>query len=122
MTPTNADLRQFILQFFNDDELETLCFDYFHEVQQNFTAGMTKNRKAILLIGYGDTRGRLEDLYAALAHERPAEFGWGTFEELLTDEGQPATPPAGAEFMADNSEWEQAVYTLRAYELGQARD
>ncbi len=71
----------------------------------------------------------LEDYHALLAAAGaealplwPTEFGWGTFEGLLTDEGQPATPPAGAEFMADNSEWEQAVYTLRAYELGQARD
>ncbi len=47
----------------------------------------------------------------------PTEFGWGSFDGLLTAEGQPASPPAGSEFMADNSEWEQAVYTLRAFEL-----
>ena len=79
MTPTNADLRQFILQFFSDEELETLCFDYFREAQQNFSDGMTRNRKVILLIGYCDTRGRLDDLYAALERERPTawreEFG-----------------------------------------------
>lgn len=74
MTPSNADLRQFILQFFSDEELETLCFDYFREAQQNFSSGMTKNRKAILLIGYCETRGRLSDLYAALERERPAAW------------------------------------------------
>ncbi len=47
----------------------------------------------------------------------PTEFGWGSFDGLVTDEGQPAAPPAGSEFMADNSEWEQAVYTLRAFEM-----
>ena len=47
----------------------------------------------------------------------PTEFGWGSFEGLVTDTGEPASPPAGSEFMADNSEWEQAVYTLRAFEL-----
>lgn len=52
----------------------------------------------------------------------PTEFGWGTFEGLLTDEGQPASPPAGSEFMADNTEWEQAVYTLRAFEMGNERE
>ena len=52
----------------------------------------------------------------------PTEFGWGTFEGLLTDEGQPASPPAGSEFMADNTEWEQAVYTLRAFEIGNERE
>jgi hypothetical protein len=35
----------------------------------------------------------------------------------VTDTGDPASPPPGSEFMADNSEWEQAVYTLRAFEL-----
>lgn len=52
----------------------------------------------------------------------PTEFGWGSFEGLVTDTGEPASPPAGSEFMADNSEWEQAVYTLRAYELAHGWD
>jgi hypothetical protein len=47
----------------------------------------------------------------------PTEFGWGSFEGLVTDTGEPASPPPGSEFMADNSEWQQAVYTLRAFEL-----
>jgi hypothetical protein len=47
----------------------------------------------------------------------PTEFGWGSFDGLLTAEGAPAAPPPGAEYMADNSEWEQAVYTLRAFEM-----
>jgi hypothetical protein len=41
------------------------------------------------------------------------EFGWGSFD------GFAISPPPGVEFMADVSEWQQAVYTLRAYELGQ---
>ena len=48
----------------------------------------------------------------------PTEFGWGTFEGIVYEDGTPAAPPAGSEFMADNSEWEQAVYTLRAFEMG----
>lgn len=63
------------------------------------------------------------DDYATLlaefgAGERPlwvTEFGWGSFD------GFGAPPPAGAEFMANVSEWQQAVYTLRAYELAHAR-
>ncbi len=39
------------------------------------------------------------------------EFGWGSFEKFGT------SPPAGAEFMTNNSEWQQAEYILRAYEL-----
>ena len=39
------------------------------------------------------------------------EFGWGSFE------GLDATPPADAEYMSAVSEWQQATYTLRAFEL-----
>jgi hypothetical protein len=39
------------------------------------------------------------------------EFGWGSFD------GFDAPPPAGAEFMAYVTEWQQAVYILGAYEL-----
>jgi hypothetical protein len=74
MTPTNADLRQFILQSFSDEELETLCFDYFRDVRQDFTIGMIKNSKVMLLIDYCQSRGRLDDLTAALARERPASW------------------------------------------------
>jgi formylglycine-generating enzyme required for sulfatase activity len=70
MTPTNADLRQFILQAFSDEELETLVFDYFPEVIADFGRGMSQNRKAILLIGHCGRRGRMDDLRAALARER----------------------------------------------------
>ncbi len=54
------------------------------------------------------------------AGDRPlwaTEFGWGTFDGMLTDQGDPAAPPAGAEFMANVTEWEQAEYILGAYEL-----
>ena len=74
MTPTNADLRQFILQFFSDEELETLCFDYFREVRQDFTTGMIRNSKVMILIDHCEKRGRLDDLYAALMRERPVAW------------------------------------------------
>jgi hypothetical protein len=39
------------------------------------------------------------------------EFGWGSFDGI-----DGPTPP-GVEFMNDVTEWQQAVYTMRAYEL-----
>lgn len=39
------------------------------------------------------------------------EFGWGSFD------GMGAAPPSGAEYMAAVSEWQQASFTLRAFEL-----
>ena len=70
MIPTNPDLRKFILQFLSDDELETLCFDYFPEATNEFGGGMSTNRKIIVLIGHCERRGRLADLHAALMRER----------------------------------------------------
>lgn len=64
-----------------------------------------------------DYRAMLAGAGAADLELWPTEFGWGSFEGLTTTEGQPASPPPGSEFMADNSEWEQAVYTLRAFEM-----
>jgi formylglycine-generating enzyme required for sulfatase activity len=74
MSPTNPELRQFITQFFSDEELETLCFDYFPEAANEFGGGMSKNRKVIILIGHCERRGRLADLRAALERERPAAW------------------------------------------------
>jgi hypothetical protein len=44
------------------------------------------------------------------------EFGWGSFE------GLDGSPPAGVEFMNDVTEWQQAVYPLRAYELAHSTE
>jgi hypothetical protein len=64
--------------------------------------------------------------YAAFLKEynvdRPlwvTEFGWGSFEGIVDDDGDPASPPMGAEYMAYVSEWQQAEYILGAYELAQ---
>lgn len=43
------------------------------------------------------------------------EFGWGSFERFE------ALPPPEASFMANVSEWEQAVYALEALQMGHER-
>lgn len=70
MTPTNPELREFINQYFSDEELEALCFDYFPEALNDFGGGMSKSRKVIVLIGHCERRDRLADLHAALMRER----------------------------------------------------
>ena len=74
MIPTNSDLRQFIIQFFSDEELETLAFDYFPEAANDFGSGMSKGRKVIALIGHCERRGRLDDRHAAVGRERAAAW------------------------------------------------
>lgn len=58
--------------YFSDEELETLCFDYFPEVAADFGGGMSKNRKVIALIGHCERRDRLPDLAAALERAEAA--------------------------------------------------
>ena len=59
---------------FNDGELETLCFDYFRDLADEFTAGMLKSRKVHLLIEYCEGRGLTPNLLVALQRERPQAY------------------------------------------------
>lgn len=86
MIPTNAELRQFIVNFFSDDELETLCFDTFPEVAADFGNKMTKNDKAKSLIGYCERHGRLEALCVVLARERLEPWEKSHFSTRFTED------------------------------------
>ncbi len=50
------------------------------------------------------------------------EFGWGSFDGILNEQGTPVPPPAGAVFMAYLDEWQQAEYILKAYQIAQERE
>ncbi|MCA9962797.1 MAG: formylglycine-generating enzyme family protein [Anaerolineales bacterium] len=65
-TPDRAQLRQFLQKHYSDDELETLCFDYFPDVGDQFTIGMSKPQKVRLLIGYAERHGVLINLLTAV--------------------------------------------------------
>lgn len=67
---------------------------------------------------FSDTMTDYDTLLAEFGVAKPlwiTEFGWGSFENIAD------TPPAGAEFMQQVSEWQQAEYIARAYELNQQR-
>jgi hypothetical protein len=69
--PTNKQLYQFLLDCFDDEELEQFCFLYFPEVRRNhFGSGMSMNKKAIELIDYCERHQIVANLLAALAQER----------------------------------------------------
>ncbi len=74
MPASRADIRRFLTDHFNDEELTGLCFDHFHEVYKNFTADTTFGRKALQLIDYCQRRDRLPDLIVVLKRERPEPF------------------------------------------------
>jgi hypothetical protein len=61
-----AKLRRFIQEYFSSDELDTLLFDYFPTVREEFTPGMVKSRQVKLLLDYCQRHGRMPDLLAAM--------------------------------------------------------
>ena len=91
MAPSTADIRPFINQHFNDEELDILCFDYFRAVKDNFTAGMTKTHKVQLLLEYTERHAVLPNLVGALARERP-----GLYAQRFPTEPDPVPTPAVA--------------------------
>lgn len=72
--PTTAELRRFLTEAFSDEELKTLCFDYFRDVYDDFAAGMTKGQMIQLLIERCDRRGALASLEAALRGDRSDQY------------------------------------------------
>jgi competence ComEA-like helix-hairpin-helix protein len=74
MTASLADIRRFLIETFDDEELTNLCFDHFPEVFQNFTAVTTLGRKALQLVDYCRRRERVPELLDILRRERPDSF------------------------------------------------
>lgn len=74
MSYETADIRKFLTEAFDDEELVHLCFDYYPEVHNRFTAEMTKGRKVQLLIEHGQRRDLIWDLRTSLDRERPDQY------------------------------------------------
>jgi formylglycine-generating enzyme required for sulfatase activity len=72
--PSTAEIRQFLTEAFNDEELTALCFDFFPEVKENFAAGMTKQQKILALLEYCQHREVMPNLLAALQRVRPEQY------------------------------------------------
>ena len=83
-----AAIRHFITRFFDDDELNYLCADYFREVYEDFSTGMGKRQKVHNLVEYCYRHGRMPDLMAALERERLA-----LYQEHFGGQPAPAIEP-----------------------------
>jgi hypothetical protein len=62
-------LRRLITNHFDKEELQILCFDL--GVKYDTLGSVTLDVKVINLVGYLDRRGRIADLVAYCAKERP---------------------------------------------------
>jgi formylglycine-generating enzyme required for sulfatase activity len=87
-TPTNRQLREFILASFNENELYTFCFDYFEGVEHNFSDSMPMLKKVIELISYCNRHQIRENLLVALEQERGQ-----TYRKAFASQQQKSTPP-----------------------------
>jgi hypothetical protein len=76
-----AALRDLLGAAFSDEELTTLCFDYFRPVYEEFAGGMSKGQKIQRLLDYCLRREQVEDLLAAVREANPAQYR--RFEERL---------------------------------------
>jgi Effector-associated domain 7 len=74
MPANTADIRQYLTSAYSDEELTTLCFDYFRDVYDNFATGRTKGQKIQDLIGHCERRDLVSNLLAALEQDRPDQY------------------------------------------------
>ena len=73
-SPTNKQLRNFILEFFNEEELHTFCFDYFRDVEHEFGSGMSFNEKVRKLIDYCTWNDVEANLLENLQREKQKQY------------------------------------------------
>lgn len=93
MATNIPDIRHYLTSAYNDEELTALCSDYFRDVNDNFTSGMTKMRKIELLLDYCRRRDLTDNLLAALERDRPDQFQ-KQFGQPVVGSG-PAAAPQG---------------------------
>jgi hypothetical protein len=74
VTVSTADVRRLLTETFTDQEFEAFCFDYFPQVQTDFSAGMSKGERIQSLLEYCERRNAGSDLVELLRAVRPAEL------------------------------------------------
>jgi formylglycine-generating enzyme required for sulfatase activity len=82
--PTPKQLHQFILDCFNDDDLDLFCLEYFGNALHSFGSGMSRTKKALELIGYCQRRDMMNSLLTALMQEREEVYR-RTFVDRFVD-------------------------------------
>jgi hypothetical protein len=91
--------RLFLQDAFSDEEVETFCFDFFREVQKDFSSGMKKGEKINLLLEYCQQHEGVEALFRALQAKRPEQYQKrfgdapppAQFEVTFTPSGAPSS-------------------------------
>ncbi len=90
MTIPIPEIRQYLTSAYSDDELGTLCSDFFRDVYEDFAAGMTKAQRIRLLLDYCQHRDQLPNLLAALKRDRPQQYRGRFAEDVVV--ARPVAP------------------------------
>jgi hypothetical protein len=109
MDISNAQLRQFLTAYFNSEEIDRLCFDYFPRVQEEFTGAMPKSDRIQLLLVHCRQHGERDRLIGALQESRP-----GLFQQEF-ELAQPTPSPASAT-VAPTIRNPRQIFISHAYE------
>ena len=92
MATDTTDIRQHLTSAYSDEELTTLCFDYFRDVYDNFAVGMTKTAKIHLLLDHCQRRDLMPNLLAALERDRPDQYR-KRFGQAVVEPSSAQPPP-----------------------------
>ncbi len=68
-------IRELLSEAFSSGEVSTLAFDLFHEVYQEFTAGMTRSQKIKMVIEEASKKGRMPELLAYVQRQNAYQYG-----------------------------------------------
>jgi len=74
MGPSPADVRRLLMDAFNDEEIQTLCFDHFPQVLDEFSAGMSKSDKVLRLLIHCRHHNLTSQLLSAIQTVRPSQY------------------------------------------------
>ncbi len=72
--PATAELRDFLTTAFSAEEIDTLCFDHFPAVYEDFSGGQSKGVRIQRLLEYCQRHEELPALLNVLHRERPQQF------------------------------------------------
>ena len=93
-------LRQKLDEYFNEEELQTLCFDL--GVEYGNLPAQSKAAKARELVALMQRQGRMDELVAAVARQRP-NVEW---QSILNRPGEAATPDAeSSSLLGQEQDW-----------------
>jgi len=74
MGPSPANIRKLLMDAFNDEEIQTLCFDHFPQVLDEFSAGMSRSDKILRLLIHCRHHNLASQLLSAIQTLRPNQY------------------------------------------------